>query len=106
MLAALVASSHDAIISKDLNGTIMSWNRSGERLFGYTAEEAVGRPITILLPAGRLHEEETILATLVRGEQIDHFETERITKDGRRIAVSLSVSPIKDKRGRVIGGAK
>src|SRR5262249_23472448 len=77
-----------------------------ERLFGYTAEEAVGRPISILLPSGRLQEEDTILAALVRGEQIDHFETERIAKDGRRIPVSLSVSPIKDRTGRVIGGAK
>src|SRR5262245_10623144 len=106
MLAAIVESSDDAIISKDLNGTITSWNRGAERIFGYTAEEAVGRPITMLLPHERLPEETRILATLVRGERIDHFETERITKSGRRIPISLSVSPIKDQSGRVIGGAK
>jgi PAS domain S-box-containing protein len=106
MLAAIVESSDDAIVSKDLNGTIMSWNRGAERVFGYTAEEAVGRPITMLLPADRLQEEATILGTLVRGQRIDHFETERVTKDGRRIHISLSVSPIKDRTGRVIGGAK
>jgi PAS domain S-box-containing protein len=106
MLAAIVESSDDAIISKDLNGTIMSWNRGAERVFGYTAEEAVGRPITMLLPPDRFQEEATILGTLVRGERIDHFETERMTKDGRRIDISLSVSPVKDRSGRVIGGAK
>src|SRR5262249_18180744 len=106
MLAAIVQSSDDAIISKDLNGIILSWNRGAERVFGYTAEETVGRSITMLLPPDRLEEEATILGTLVRGERIDHFETERITKDGRRIDISLSVSPIKDQSGRVIGGAK
>ncbi|HKA30851.1 MAG TPA: PAS domain S-box protein, partial [Candidatus Binatia bacterium] len=106
MLAAIVESSDDAIISKDLDGTITSWNRAAERIFGYTAEEAIGRPITMLLPHDRLPEEARILATLVRGERIDHFETERITKSGRRIPISLSVSPIKDQSGRVIGGAK
>ena len=106
MLAAIVESSDDAIVSKDLNGTIMSWNKGAERVFGYTADEAVGRPITMLLPPDRVHEETTIVATLVRGERIDHFETERVRKDGRRIHVSLSVSPIKDRSGRVIGGAK
>jgi PAS domain S-box-containing protein len=106
MLAAIVESSDDAIISKDLNGTITTWNRGAERIFGYTAEEAVGRSITMLLPHERLPEEATILATLVQGERIDHFETERITKTGRRIPISLSVSPIRDQSGRVIGGAK
>jgi len=106
MLAAIVESSDDAIISKDLRGTIMSWNAGAERVFGYTADEAVGRPITMLLPPDRLQEEATIIGTLVRGERIDHFETERMTKDGRRIAISLSVSPIKDESGQVIGGAK
>ena len=106
MFAALVESSDDAIVSKDLHGTIMSWNKAAERIFGYTAEEAISRPITMLLPVDRLQEEATILATLVRGERIDHFETERIRKDGRRIAISLSVSPIKDRTGRIVGGAK
>jgi PAS domain S-box-containing protein len=106
MLAAIVESSDDAIISKDLNGTIMSWNKGAERVFGYRADEAVGRPITMLLPPDRFQEEASILATLVRDERIDHFETERLTKDGRRIHISLSVSPIKDRTGHVIGGAK
>ncbi len=106
MFAALVESSDDAIVSKDLHGTIMSWNKAAERIFGYTAEEAISRPITMLVPVDRLQEEATILATLVRGERIDHFETERIRKDGRRIAISLSVSPIKDRAGRIVGGAK
>jgi PAS domain S-box-containing protein len=106
LLAAIVESSDDAIISKDLNGTIMSWNKGAERLFGYSAEEAVGRSILMLLPRDRLQEEATIIGTLVRDERIEHFETERIAKDGRRIPISLSVSPIKDRSGRVIGGAK
>jgi len=106
LLAAIVQSSDDAIVSKDLSGTIMSWNTGAERLFGYTAEEAVGRPITMLLPPERLHEESRILATLVRGERVDHFETERVRKDGRRIQVSLSVSPIRTSDGRIVGGAK
>jgi PAS domain S-box-containing protein len=106
MLAAIVTSSDDAIISKDLTGKIMTWNAGAERVFGYTAEEAVGRPITMLLPPELLQEETKILATLIRGERIDHFETERLRKDGRRINVSLSVSPIKDSSGRIVGGAK
>jgi PAS domain S-box-containing protein len=106
MLAAMVESSDDAIVSKDLRGTITSWNKGAERIFGYTAEEVVGKPITIILPAERRQEEANILATLVRGERIDHFETERVRKDGERIQVSLSVSPIKDSSGRVVGGAK
>jgi PAS domain S-box-containing protein len=106
MLAAIVASSDDAIVSKDLSGIITSWNRGAERIFGYTAEEAVGRSITMLLPAERLDEEQRILSTLTRGERIDHFETERVTKQGKRIHVSVSVSPLKDSTGRVVGGAK
>ena len=105
-LAAIVESSDDAIVSKDLTGTIMSWNEGAERVFGYTAEEAVGRPITMLLPPERLEEETMIIRTLSAGERIDHFETERVRKDGQRIQISLSVSPIKDPSGRVIGGAK
>src|SRR5690348_10721060 len=106
MLAAIVESSDDAIVSKDLNGTIMTWNAGAERVFGYTAEEAIGRPILMLLPPERKDEEARILASLVRGERIDHYETERMRKDGRRIYVSLSVSPIKDSSGRIVGGAK
>jgi PAS domain S-box-containing protein len=84
----------------------MSWNKGAARIFGYAAEEAIGRPITMLLPPDRFQEEATILATLVRGERDDHFETERLTKDRRRIHISLSVSPIRNRTGRVIGGAK
>ena len=106
MLAAIVTSSDDAIVSKDLNGTILSWNAGAERIFGYTAEEAVGRPITMLLPPERQDEEVNILALLVRGERVDHYETERVAKDGHRVQVSLSVSPVKDASGRIVGGAK
>src|SRR5262249_47281203 len=84
----------------------MSWNAGAERLFGYTAEEAIGRPIIMLLPPERQAEEARILATLVRGERIDHFETERVRKDGQRIHISLSVSPIRNAEGRVVGGGR
>ena len=106
LLAAIVESSDDAIISKDLNGVITSWNRSAERLFGYTAEEAVGRSITILIPPERLDEEPKILAALRRGERVDHFETVRVRKDGTRLNISLTVSPVKDAHGRVTGASK
>ena len=105
-LAAIVESSDDAIIAKDLNGTISDWNLGAERMFGYRAEEVIGRPILILLPEERRHEEVRILETLRRGDRIDHFETERITKSGERVQVSISVSPIKDSTGRVVGAAK
>jgi PAS domain S-box-containing protein len=106
VLAAIVESSDDAIVGKDLNGTIMTWNAGAERIFGYTAEEAVGQPIVMLVPPERRGEEAHILAMLRRGERVEHFETERVRKDGRRIFVSLSVSPVKDATGRVIGAAK
>ena len=105
-LAAIVQSSDDAIVGKTLEGRIVSWNAGAERLFGYSKEEAVGKPITMLLPPERISEEATILATLIRGDRIDHFETERVRKDGRRIRVSLSVSPIRDGSGTIIGAAK
>src|SRR4029453_6517723 len=105
-LAAIVQSSDDAIISKDLQGVVTSWNGGAERLFGYTAAEAIGRPITIIIPADRLHEEQTILERLKRGEPIEHFETTRVRKGGTAIEVSLTVSPIKDDSGRVIGASK
>jgi PAS domain S-box-containing protein len=105
-LAAIVASADDAIVSKTLDGVITSWNRAAEAMFGYTSAEAVGRPITLIIPAERLHEEVEILSRLRRGEAIEHFETERVTKDGRRLPISLSVSPVMDVAGRVIGVAK
>ena len=105
-LAAIVDCSDDAIVSKTLDGVITSWNRGAERLFGYTAADAVGRHISLIIPADRRTEEEDVLARLRRGEKIDHFETVRQTKDGRQIDISLTVSPLKDVHGRVIGASK
>src|ERR1700722_7762650 len=105
-LAAIVESSDDAIISKDLNGIIQTWNRGAERVFGYTAEEAVGKPVTILLPPERIDEGPGILARIRRGERIDHYETVRRRKDGCLIDISLTVSPIRDGDGRVAGASK
>ena len=105
-LAAIVDSSFDAIVSKTLDGIITSWNHSAEQLFGYSAAEAVGQSIFLIIPPDRTAEEEDVLARLRRGERIEHFETVRLTKDGRRIPISLTVSPIKDARGRVIGASK
>jgi PAS domain S-box-containing protein len=105
-LASIVESSDDAIVSKDLDGIITSWNRGAERLFGYTAQEVIGKPVTILIPRDRLDEEPAILKRLRRGERIDHYDTVRRRKDGSLIDISLTVSPIKDADGRVIGGSK
>jgi PAS domain S-box-containing protein len=105
-LAAIVESSDDAILSKNLDGIIMSWNAGSQRLFGYTAEETIGRSVTMLIPEDRLDEEPMILSRLRRGEKIDHFETVRRHKDGRLIDISLTVSPIKSPDGRVIGASK
>jgi PAS domain S-box-containing protein len=106
LLAAIIASSDDAIVSKDLNGVVRSWNPSAERIFGYTAEEMIGRPITVLFPPDRLEEEPQILARLQRGERVDHFQTVRLRKDGTPVAVSVTISPILDATGRVIGASK
>ena len=106
LLSAIVDSSDDAIISKDLNGVITSWNKSAERLFGYTADEAVGRPITMLIPPDRLDEEPKILEQLKRGERVDHFETIRVRKDGSRLNISLTISPVKGADGRIVGASK
>ena len=106
MLAAIVESSDDAIISKDLDGIITSWNQSAERLFGYTPAEAVGQPITMLIPPERLEEEPRILERLTRGERVDHFETIRMRKDGSWLDLSLTISPVKDADGRIIGASK
>ena len=105
-LAAIVESSSDAIISKTLEGVITSWNKGAEQIFGYTAEEAIGRNVTMLFPPERQSEEIDILGKMRRGERIDHYETIRRTKDGRNIVISLSDSPIKDSLGNVIGVAK
>jgi PAS domain S-box-containing protein len=105
-LAAIIEDCDDAIISKNLRGVINSWNRGAERLFGYSAEEVVGRPVTILIPPDRQDEEPGILERLRRGERIDHYETVRRRKDGSLVDVSLTVSPIKNGRGEVIGASK
>jgi PAS domain S-box-containing protein len=106
LLAAIVESSDDAIISKSLDGIIQSWNTAAERLFGYTAEQAVGRHISLIIPAERLAEEDRIIATLKAGQRIDHFDTVRLRSDGQPILVSLTISPIKDDAGHVIGASK
>jgi PAS domain S-box-containing protein len=105
-MAAIVESSDDAIISKDLNGIIKSWNIGAERIFGYTAEEAIGRPITMLIPEQNQAEEEEILGRIRRAERVEHFETVRRRKDGRLIDISLTISPVKNEAGRVIGASK
>jgi PAS domain S-box-containing protein len=105
-LAAIVNSSDDAIVSKTLDGIITTWNRAAERMFGYTADEAVGKHITLIIPLERHGEEQDVLARLGRGETIDHFQTVRQTKDGRKLNISLTVSPIRDARGVIVGASK
>lgn len=105
-LSAIVESSDDAVVSKDLNGVIMSWNAGAERIFGYTAEEVIGKSITVLIPVERLDEEPGILERIRRGERIDHYETVRRRKDGTILDVSITVSPVKDPAGRVVGASK
>lgn len=105
-LAAIVESSMDAIISKDIDGVITSWNRSAELLFGYKAEEAIGRPITMLVPEGHVGEESSIIQRIRAGESVETYETVRQHKDGRLIPVSLTVSPVRDARGRIVGASK
>jgi PAS domain S-box-containing protein len=106
LLGAIIESSDDAIISKDLNGMIMSWNRGAERLFGYLEQEVIGKSITILIPSERYEEEVEILRRLRQGERIEHYETLRLTKDGRWVNVSLTISPIRDDKGQIIGASK
>jgi PAS domain S-box-containing protein len=105
-LAAIVEFADDAIVSKTLQGIITSWNAGAQRTFGYSAAETIGQSITMLIPPDRINEEADILARLNRGERIDHYETVRVRKDGSRIDVSLSVSPVKDGRGKIIGASK
>jgi PAS domain S-box-containing protein len=104
--AAIIEWSDDAIISKDLNGVIMSWNRGAQRLFGYTAGEVIGKPVTILMPEDRYNEEPMILERIRRGERIEHYETVRQRKDGTLVDISLTVSPIRNWNGLVVGASK
>ena len=105
-IAAIVESSDDAIISKDLNGTIATWNRGAERIFGYVAEEVIGKPITILIPPDRHQEETEIIEHIRRGERVEHYETVRMRKDGSRVDISLTVSPVRNSAGKIIGASK
>jgi PAS domain S-box-containing protein len=105
-LASIVEFSEDVIVSKDLDGIITSWNRGAERVFGYTAEEAIGQPILIVIPQSRHDEEHEILTRIRRGEHIDHFETIRLRKDGSFISVSLTISPVKNVEGKIVGASK
>jgi PAS domain S-box-containing protein len=105
-LAAIIESSDDAIITKDLNGIVTSWNRAAEHIFGYGAQEMIGKPVALLIPPDRADEEPAILARLRRGEKIDHYQTIRRRKDGSLVPISLTVSPVKDESGRLIGASK
>ena len=106
LLAAIVASSDDAIVSKDLNGVITSWNRGAERMFGYTAEEAIGQSIRLIIPVERQAEEDEVLRKLRAGESVDHFETIRRRKDGTLIPISLTISPVRSAEGEMVGASK
>ena len=105
-LAAIVESSDDAIVAKDLNGIVTSWNRAAERMFGYTASEAIGQSIRLIIPETHQNEEDTILARIRRGESVQHFETIRCRKDRSCLPISVTVSPIRDKSGTIIGASK
>jgi PAS domain S-box-containing protein len=105
-IASIVESSSDAIISKDLNGVITSWNNGAQRIFGYTAGEVVGKPVTILIPPDRYDEEPSILERIRRGERVEHYETVRTRKDGSRVDISLTISPVKNVEGKIIGASK
>lgn len=106
LLAAIVASSEDAIVSKPLEGIVTSWNAAAERLFGFTAAEMIGQSITRIIPEDRQHEEVEILTKLRRGERIERYETVRVRKDGEQLEISLTISPVRDSSGRIVGAAK
>ena len=106
LLAAIVESSDDGIISTDLSGVIGTWNGGAERLYGYSAQEALGQPITILIPSARANEELAILERIRLGERVEHYETLRRCKDGKVVDVSLTVSPIKNAEGIIVGASK
>ena len=105
-LVAIIESSDDAIISKSLEGVVTSWNKGAERIFGWTAEEMIGKPITTIIPVDRLDEEPHILSQIRSGLRVDHFQTIRQTKDGRRINISVTISPVRSESGRIIGVSK
>src|SRR4051794_38237073 len=105
-LVAIIESSDDGIVSKSLDGIVTSWNKGAERIFGWTSEEMIGNPITKIVPTDRLNEEPQILQRLRSGERVDHFETVRITKDGMLVDVSVSISPIRDDTGAIVGASK
>src|SRR5690242_11295271 len=105
-LAAIVESSDDVIVSKDLNGIVTSWNPAAERLFGYTADEMIGRSIKTIIPAERMSEEDEVLSRVREGVGVDHFETVRRRKDGSTVEISLTVSPIRNARGTIVGASK
>jgi PAS domain S-box-containing protein len=105
-IAAIVESSEDAIVTKNLDSIITSWNRGAERLFGYTAEEAIGKPVTMLIPTERQNEEPIILARIRRGERVEHYETIRQRKDGSMVDISLTISPVRNPEGKIIGASK
>ena len=106
LLAAIVASTDDVVLSKTLDGVITSWNPAAERTFGYSAAEAIGQSIKLIIPPDRHAEEDGILSRIRRGERVDHFETVRVTRDGRRRDFSVTVSPLRDAAGRVVGASK
>ena len=106
LLAAIVHSSGDAVISKTLEGIVTSWNEAAEQMFGYAADEMIGQPITKLIPAERLDEEPKIIEQLKKGERVEHFETKRVTKNKKMLDISLSISPVKSKEGKIIGASK
>src|SRR5438045_16938 len=105
-LAAIVASSDDASISKDLDGMILTWNQGAERIFGYTSDEAVGKSIRMIIPDNRQAEEDDVLARIRQGLLVDHFETVRQRKDGTTIDVSVTISPVRNVDGRIVGASK
>src|SRR6266850_8240663 len=105
-LAAIVESSDDAIVSKTLEGIVTTWNKGAERIFGYMADEIIGRPINIIVPDDRQEEEPNILRQIRAGQRVDHFQTVRRTRDGKLIDVSVTISPIRDHNGKIIGASK
>jgi PAS domain S-box-containing protein len=105
-LSAIVESAEDAILAKDLDGVIISWNRGAERLFGYTADEVIGKPVTLLIPADRLGEEPEILRRIRAGERVEHFDTVRRRKDGSLVEIGLTISPIRNAQGQIVGASK